>query len=132
MSATLGPVDRFVEDLTRRNGRDTSVVADAVRPVPLNFTWALTPLDETVEELVSTGQVPAYVVHFTQAAAVEHAQSLLPLTAVTRAEKDRIAEVIGDFRFASGFGRTPSRLLRRGVGVHPAGVLPRTRRMVAP
>src|SRR3954447_15325867 len=54
MSATLGPVDRFVEDLTRRNGRETSVVADAVRPVPLSFTWALTPLDETVEELVST------------------------------------------------------------------------------
>src|SRR3954471_15638151 len=74
MSAPLGPVDRFVEDLTRRNGRETSVVADAVRPVPLSFTWALTPLDETVEELVSTGQVPAYVVHFTQAAAVEHAQ----------------------------------------------------------
>src|SRR3712207_1097011 len=58
MSATLGPVDRFVEDLTRRNGRETSVVAGAERPVPLSFTCALTPLEETVEELVSTGQVP--------------------------------------------------------------------------
>src|SRR5919205_4360599 len=130
MSATLGPVDRFVEDLTRRNGRATTVVADAVRPVPLSFSWAVTPLDETVAELVSTGQVPAYVVHFTQAAAVEHAQSLLPLKAVTRADKDRIAEVIGDFRFAAGFGRTLSRLLRNGVGVHHAGMLPRYRRLV--
>ena len=130
MSATLGPVDRFVEDLTRRNGRETSVVADAARPVPLSFSWALTPLEETVEELVATRQVPAYVVHFTQAAAVEHAQSLVPLKAVTRAEKDRIAEVIGDFRFAAGFGRTLSRLLRSGVGVHHAGMLPRYRRLV--
>src|ERR687889_1785120 len=130
MSATLGPVDRFVDDLTRRNGRETSVIADAERPVPLSFTWALTPLEETLEELLSTGQVPAYVVHFTQAAAVEHAQSLLPLTAVTRAEKDRIAEVIGGFRFAAGFGRTLSRLLRNGVGVHHAGMLPRYRRLV--
>jgi len=130
MSATLGPVDRFVEDLTRRNGRETSVVADAERPVPLQFTWALTPLTETVEELVSTGQVPAYVVHFTQAAAVEHATSLVPLPTVTRADKDKIAEAIGDFRFAAGFGRTLSRLVRHGVGVHHAGMLPRYRRLV--
>ena len=130
MSATLGPVDRFVEDLTRRNGRETSVVADAPRPVPLSYSWALTPLDETVEELVTTGQVPAYVVHPTQAGAVEHAQALVPLRGTTRAEKDRIAEVIGDVRFAAGFGRTLSRLLRSGVGVHHAGMLPRYRRLV--
>ena len=41
--------------------------------MPLTFTWAMTPLAETVEELVSTHQAPVYVVHFTQAAAVEHA-----------------------------------------------------------
>src|SRR4051794_18352767 len=76
MSATLGPVDRFVEDLTRRNGRPTSVVADAERPVPLAFSWAVTPLPETLEELVATQQAPVYVVHFTQAAAVEQATSL--------------------------------------------------------
>ncbi len=130
MSATLGPVDRFVEDLTRRNNRETVVVDDAERPVPLSFTWAVTPLTETVEELVATRQVPAYVVHFTQAAAVEHATSLLSTRAVTREEKDRIAEQIGGFRFATGFGRTLSRLLRNGIGVHHAGMLPRYRRVV--
>ena len=45
--------------------------------MPLTFTWALTPLAETLEELVSTHQAPAYVVHFTQKDAVEHATSLL-------------------------------------------------------
>src|SRR5206468_338655 len=64
-------------DLTRRTGRDTAVVDDAVRPVPLEFSYVLTPLTETLEELLATHQAPVYVVHFTQAAAVEQATSLL-------------------------------------------------------
>jgi hypothetical protein len=48
----------------------------------------------------------------------------------TRAEKDRIAELIGDFRFSAGFGRTLSRLVRHGIGIHHAGMLPRYRRLV--
>jgi superfamily II RNA helicase len=131
MSATLGPVDRFVEDLTRRTGRATSVVDDAERPVPLTFSWAVTPLTETVEELVTTNQVPVYVVHFTQAAAVEQANSLRSMKKlVTREQKDLIAEEIGDFRFGAGFGRTLSTLVRNGIGVHHAGMLPRYRRLV--
>ena len=130
MSATLGDVSRFVDDLTERTGRETALVDDAERPVPLSFSWAMTPLAETVEELVSTHQVPAYVVHFTQAAAVEHATSLLTLGAVTRYEKDAIAARIGDVRFGAGFGKTLSKLLRNGIGVHHAGMLPRYRRLV--
>ena len=131
MSATLGPVDRFVEDLDRRTGRTTSVVADAERPVPLTFSWAVTPLTETVEELVDASQVPAYVVHFTQAAAVEQANALRSMKRlVSRDDKDRIAAEIGDFRFGPGFGRTLSTLVRNGIGVHHAGMLPRYRRLV--
>jgi hypothetical protein len=48
----------------------------------------------------------------------------------TRAEKDAIAEAIGSFRFTAGFGRTLSRLVRHGIGVHHAGMLPRYRRLV--
>ncbi len=70
------------------------------------------------------GQAPVYVVHFTQAAALERAQALMSINVCTRAEKDAIAEVIGDFRFTAGFGRTLSRLVRHGIGVHHAGMLP--------
>ena len=52
MSATLGDVSTIAEDLSRRTGRDTAVVADAVRPVPLSFTWSTEPLTDTLEELV--------------------------------------------------------------------------------
>ena len=48
----------------------------------------------------------------------------------TRAEKDAIAEAIGGFRFTAGFGKTLSRLVRHGIGVHHAGMLPRYRRLV--
>ena len=52
MSATLGDVTELAADLSRRTGRETALVTDAERPVPLTFTWALTPLAETLEELV--------------------------------------------------------------------------------
>ncbi len=130
MSATLGDVSFFRDDLTRRTGRSTAVVAGTERPVPLSFSYVLTPLHETLEELLTTRQSPVYVVHFTQAAALERAQALMSTNVATREEKDAIAAHIGAFRFTSGFGRTLSRLVRHGVGVHHAGMLPRYRRLV--
>ena len=130
MSATLGDVARFEEDLTRRTGRDTAVVRNAVRPVPLYYYYRLTPMHETLEELLSTRQAPVYVVHFTQAAAVERASALMSVNVATRAEKDAIAAEIGSFRFTTGFGKNLSRFVRHGIGVHHAGMLPKYRRLV--
>ncbi|NUT02693.1 MAG: DUF3516 domain-containing protein [Hamadaea sp.] len=130
MSATLGDVTRFQEDLTRRTGRNTAVVTSATRPVPLVHAFSLTPLQETVEELLQTHQAPIYIVHFTQAAAMEQAQALMSVNMCTRAEKDAIAEMIGNFRFAAGFGKQLSRLVKHGIGVHHAGMLPKYRRLV--
>ena len=130
MSATLGDVSRFDDDLTRRTGRPTAVIRSVERPVPLHFSYVITPLHETLEELLSTRQAPVYVVHFTQAAALERAQALMSINVCTRAEKDAIADLIGNFRFAAGFGRVLSRLVRHGIGVHHAGMLPRYRRLV--
>jgi superfamily II RNA helicase len=130
MSATLGDVTRFQEDLTKRTGWPTAVVKNSERPVPLIFSFSLEPLHETLQELLTTDQAPVYVVHFTQAAALEQAQALMSTNMSTRQEKDAIAEMIGNFRFASGFGKTLSRLVRHGIGVHHAGMLPKYRRLV--
>ncbi len=127
MSATLGDVSRFEADLTRRTGRPTAVVSSADRPVPLMFRYVIEPLHETIEELLATKQAPIYIVHFTQAAAIDQAQALMSINVCTRAEKDAIAELIGRFRFTAGFGKTLSRLVRHGIGVHHAGMLPRYR-----
>jgi superfamily II RNA helicase len=132
MSATLGDISELAADMTRRNGRVTAVVDDAERPVPLTFSWAMTHLAETLEELVETHQAPVYVVHFTQLAAVEHATSLSSskVIAPSREARDAIAERLIGFRFGAGFGKTLQKLVRRGIGVHHAGMLPRYRRLV--
>lgn len=130
MSATLGDITFFVDDLSRRTGRTTTAVTGTHRPVPLEYTYAMTPIHETIEGLIDAGRAPIYVVHFTQAAAVERAQALLSARITTKEEKAQIAEAIGDFRFSTGFGSTLSKLLRAGIGVHHAGMLPRYRRLV--
>ena len=130
MSATLGDVSRFEKDLTRRTGRPTTVVRSATRPVPLSYEYRTTPLTETLTDLLATHQAPVYIVHFTQAQAVERAQALMSINMSTRAEKDEIAKVIGNFRFTTKFGRNLSRYVRHGIGVHHAGMLPKYRRLV--
>ncbi|WP_030453986.1 DEAD/DEAH box helicase [Herbidospora cretacea] len=130
MSATLGDVTRFEKDLTRRTGRPTAVVKHSERPVPLVYSYRMTPLHETLEEFLSTGQAPVYVVHFTQAAAMERAQALMSINMCSKAEKEAIAALIGNFRFTTKFGRALSRLVRHGIGVHHAGMLPKYRRLV--
>ncbi|MGH3387885.1 MAG: DUF3516 domain-containing protein, partial [Actinomadura sp.] len=82
------------------------------------------------EQLLSVQKAPVYVVHFTQAAAIERAQALMSINVCTRAEKEAIAELIGGFRFTTRFGRNLSRFVRHGIGVHHAGMLPKYRRLV--
>ncbi|MGO1539928.1 MAG: DEAD/DEAH box helicase [Leucobacter sp.] len=130
MSATLGDVTELAADLTRRNGRDTALVTSVQRPVPLHFEYVVAPVHETVERLLQEQLTPAYLVHFNQAHAVEQAQALASIRLVDREGRDRITEAIGDFRFSTGFGATLSRLVRAGIGVHHAGMLPRYRRLV--
>jgi superfamily II RNA helicase len=130
MSATLGDVTFFRDDLTRRTGRPTALVTSVERPVPLLYRYVLSPLHETITELLQTHEAPVYVVHFTQASAVERAQALMSVNVTSREEKQAIADLIGNFRFTAGFGRTLSRLVRHGIGVHHAGMLPRYRRLV--
>src|SRR3954452_12335849 len=130
MSATLGDVSSLREDLTRRTGRPTALVAHAERPVPLHHYYATTPMHETIQELLDTGQAPVYVVHFTQASALERAQALMSVNVCSKEEKAAIGELIGGFRFSSAFGTTLSRLVRHGIGVHHAGMLPKYRRLV--
>lgn len=130
LSATLGDTDFFVTDLKRRTGRDVSVVADAPRPVPLHYLWSTDPIGEEIQELVATHMSPVYVVYSSQRAAVEGATSLLSMSLISREQKEKIAAALSSFKFNAGFGKMLSKLLRSGIGVHHAGLLPRYRRLV--
>ena len=107
MSATLGDVEpvRRRPDAPYRPG-DRGRQRPPTGRCRCPTSWALTPLHETLEELLTTHQAPVYVVHFTQASALERAQALTSINVCTREEKDRIAELIGGFRFSPGFGKT--------------------------
>lgn len=130
MSATLGDVDWLVEGIESKTSRSVSVVAGAERPVPLSFDYVLTPVPDTVELLLRDGKAPIYIVHFTQLSAIEQAQALITKSLVSKEAKDRITAEIKGFRFSTSFGKTLSKLLRSGVGVHHAGMLPKYRRLV--
>jgi hypothetical protein len=130
MSATLGDTRPFEDDLTRRTGRETIAVTGVERPVPLEFSWVLTPVHETLELLLRDDRGPVYVVSFTQASAVEQAQALMSVDIVSSARKAAIKEAVGGFRFGKGFGQALRRLVLHGIGVHHAGMLPKYRRLV--
>jgi superfamily II RNA helicase len=130
MSATLGDMTPIADDLSRRTGRETALITGVDRPVPLHYSYVTTPVHETVEDLLHTGQSPIYIVHFSQAAALERAQAMTSIKVISREQRDEIAEAIGGFRFTTRFGQTLSRLIRAGIGVHHAGMLPKYRRLV--
>ncbi|MBX3746551.1 MAG: DUF3516 domain-containing protein [Verrucomicrobiae bacterium] len=130
MSATLGDTAFFEEQLTLLNGRDTVPVKSTDRPVPLEFSYAETPLAETLDTLVREGRAPVYIVHFTQAEAAESAQDFTSINVCTRDEKAAIARAIDDFRFASPYGPEIKRWLRHGIGLHHAGLLPKYRVLI--
>lgn len=130
MSATLGDVTRFERELTELTGRETAYVTSSERPIPLHYYYSEEPVHEAIEELVKTGQAPVYVVHFSQLQAMDQAQSLMSLNLLTRDEKQQVSDAIAGFRFSSGFGKVLNKMVRHGVGVHHAGMLPKYRRLV--
>jgi superfamily II RNA helicase len=130
MSATLGDTATIEEALALRTGRKVARVHGAVRPVPLAFEYRETPLHETIDDLVSSGRAPIYLVNFTQRAAAEQAQNLMSANFSSKEEKGRIAEALQGFRFDSPFGKELQRFLRHGVGLHHAGLLPKYRLLV--
>jgi superfamily II RNA helicase len=130
MSATLGDVTFFAEDMTRRNGRPTSVVKAVERPVPLEYAYSEIPLAQTLEKLVAEDKAPVYVVHFTQKDAADSAQDFTSLNLATREEKNAVAAAIAGFRFTSPYGPDVRKWLKQGIGVHHAGLLPKYRVLV--
>ncbi|MDI1337720.1 MAG: DUF3516 domain-containing protein [Lacunisphaera sp.] len=130
MSATLGSTDFFERDLTRLTGSPTLTVRSDRRPVPLAFEYSETPLAERVADLLATNRAPVYLVHFTQRAAAEAAQSLMSLALCSKEEKAVLTTELERVKFNSPYGKDMKRWLRHGIGVHHAGLLPKYRILV--
>ncbi|MFQ5698545.1 MAG: DEAD/DEAH box helicase [Myxococcota bacterium] len=130
LSATLGdptPLARWLESHTQRS---VAAIVSTERPVPLDFSYRETLLHETVESLLEQSLDPIYLVCFTQRACAERAQALTSARIGSRELRKRVEAACGDFRFDTPYGRELRRLLGHGIGVHPAGLLPRYRLLV--
>jgi superfamily II RNA helicase len=130
MSATLGDVTVFETVVKRLTGTSVVTVKSAERPVPLSFDYAEEALHETISGLVKADRAPAYLVSFTQRGCAEEAQALLSVDFCTKDEKKRITEQLAGESFRSPYGKEIQKLIRHGIGIHHAGLLPRYRRLV--
>ncbi len=130
MSATLGDSSYFSKQLTALTGAPTSLVQSDRRPVPLEFSYSTTLLQEKVAELSGAGLAPIYLVHFTQNACADTAGDLLSTNFCTKEEKTAIARALYDADFRSPYGRELAKILRHGIGIHHAGLLPKYRLLV--
>ncbi len=130
MSATFGDAKPFEEKLTKLTDRPTAVVRSVDRPVPLDYDYRETPLHETVVDLVKDGRIPVYIVNFTQRACAEEAQNLLSVDYCTKEEKKAISTALHGVRFDTPYGKEIQKLVRHGIGIHHAGLLPKYRLLV--
>lgn len=131
MSATLGDTSFFERELTRLTGAATALVKSDQRPVPLEFAYNdKLPLEEQVEELVKDGRAPVYLVHFTQLSCAQSAQNLMSRNYCTKEEKQAIAAELVGADFRSPYGKEVQKLVRHGLGIHHAGLLPKYRVLV--
>jgi len=130
MSATLGETEFFQKEITALTGAETVLVKSENRPVPLDFSYSTTALEDQVEELVEAEKAPIYLVHFTQLACARTAQNLMSRNFCSKEEKAGIAEVLKDADFKSPYGKEMKKLLRHGLGIHHAGLLPKYRVLV--
>ncbi|MEM6795459.1 MAG: DUF3516 domain-containing protein [Acidobacteriota bacterium] len=130
MSATLGNTAPIAERIEKFTGRKVSLVYSATRPVPLDWEYRETPLQETVEKLLKGGKAPIYIVNFTQRECAELAQSLTSIAPANRQERKAIQKAVGNFRYDTPYGRDIRRFLSFGIGIHHAGLLPKYRLLV--
>lgn len=127
ISATLGDTTAIEASLRSHTGREVALVSGSERPVPLRFDFRDTPLTETLDDLLKSGRAPVYLVHPSQREAGEAAHALTSMELCTKERKRAIAAAMADMRFPSPYGKDVQRLLRHGIGLHHAGLLPRYR-----
>lgn len=130
LSATLGDVSAFEQLIEKHTGAAVVTVRSAQRPVPLAFEYQEKLLQEAVQTLIEQGRAPVYIVNFTQRGAAESAQSLLSIDFSSKDEKRALADAIKGESFRSPHGKEMQKLLRHGIGLHHAGLLPRYRLLV--
>ena len=104
MSATIGDPEFFIKELENLTGTSTTLIQSEQRPVPLEFEYSTTTLEEKIGELAEANRAPIYLVHFTQLSTANTAQNLLSQNFCTKEEKKEIAHALIEADFRSPYG----------------------------
>jgi superfamily II DNA/RNA helicase len=135
LSATVGNSAEFVNWLDRCHGRKVELVESFDRKVPLTYQYV--PDQFLGEFLVgvakgdeATRKVPALVFCFNRDECWSVAEMLKGLDVLPSENKARLNAEVDKYDWPNGVGPKLKQILRRGVGVHHAGLLPFYRRAV--
>ncbi len=135
LSATVGNSVEFTNWLDRVHGRQIALVEGKVRKIPLTYKWVP---DQFLNELLvdmakgddATRKTPALVFAFNRDQCWSVAEQLKGLDMMNAAQKAALNKECDKLEWPHGVGPKLKQMLRRGVGVHHAGLLPKYRRVV--
>jgi superfamily II DNA/RNA helicase len=135
LSATVGNAVEFTNWLDRCHGRKIDLVEGRERKIPLTYRWAP---DQFLNELLvdmakgdeTSRKTPALVFAFNRDECWSVAEQLKGLDLMTAAQKTALNKECDKLEWPQGVGPKLKQMLRRGVGVHHAGLLPKYRRVV--
>jgi superfamily II DNA/RNA helicase len=135
LSATVGNSFEFLHWLANVHGRQLELVESTERKVPLTYRWVPDKfLNELLLEMAQgdedSRKLPALVFVFNRDECWTVAEQLKGLDLMTPRQKAAVNRVCDQLDWSHGAGPKLKQMLRRGIGVHHAGVLPKYRRVV--
>jgi len=137
LSATVGNPREFASWLKKEHGRELRVILSEQRRVPLEYVWIGDELlTEHLPKMVSAddtaNRTPALVFCFNRDECWEVAERMKGLSLISAQQQAQITARLNELKeeFADGAGPKLKEMLKRGVGVHHAGVLPKHKEIV--
>jgi superfamily II DNA/RNA helicase len=135
LSATVGNAAEFINWLDRSHGRKVELVQGFDRKVPLTYQYVPNQflgefLVEAAKGSEATRKTPALVFCFNRDECWAVAEMLKGLDVLPSENKARLNAEVDKYDWPNGVGPKLKQILRRGVGVHHAGLLPFYRRAV--
>ena len=135
LSATVGNAHEFLQWLSNSHGRVLDLVEGKERKIPLTYHWV--PGDYLNDVLVDMAKgsederkTPALVFAFNRDECWAVAEQLKGLDLLHSSQRGPLNAAVDAIDFTQGIGPKLKQILRRGVGVHHAGLLPKYRRAV--
>lgn len=135
LSATVGNSVEFLNWLDRCHGRKLELVEGRERKIPLTYHWVPDQfLNDMLVDMAkgddATRKTPALVFAFNRDECWSIAEQLKGLDLMTAAQKSALNQAVDKLEWPQGVGPKLKQMLRRGVGVHHAGLLPKYRRVI--